>query len=114
MASSPKMKALRIYLDEKWKCKNQPLYREIVERLRQEKIAGATVFRAVEGFGSSFKIHEAHILTMSENLPLVVEVIDRAPQVKRAWDLLQPILPEHCLATVQEIQVLRCSSSQKR
>jgi PII-like signaling protein len=92
-----KAKVLRIYLDENIKSGNRLLYRTIVEKLRTIKIAGATVFKAVEGFGFSARIHDAGLLEISENLPMVVEVVDTPAQIAKA---LKPILAPHCLVTV--------------
>ncbi|HET9869348.1 MAG TPA: DUF190 domain-containing protein [bacterium] len=101
-----KLEVLRVYLDEQWKWKGNLLYRALVEELRRQGASGATVFRAVEGFGSSVKIREAHILEMSENLPLVLEVAETPAQIRKLWKVLSPFLPAKCLATIHSVRAL--------
>lgn len=101
-----KCKTLRIYVDEDIKFHGQLLYRAIVEKVLELKMAGATVFKGVEGFGSSAHIHSAHILEITENLPVLIEVVDTPKQVQKALKAIEPMLPTHCLVTVQDVQVL--------
>jgi PII-like signaling protein len=101
-----KCKILRIFIDEDLKWHNQLLYRAIVEKMLNLKIAGATVFKGVEGFGSSAHIHSSRILEITENLPMVIEVVDTPKQIQKALNAVEPMLPKHCLVTVQDIKVL--------
>ena len=101
-----KCKALRIYLDEDLKWHNQLLYRAMVEKLLNAGLAGASVFKGIEGFGSSAHIHSARILEITENLPVMVEVIDTPKQISKALKVVEPMLPKHCLVTVQDLKVL--------
>lgn len=78
---------LRIYLGESDRWHGRPLFQALVEYLRKEGIAGATVFRAIEGYGAHSQIHTARVLRLSEDLPLVIDVIDRA-------DRIDAVLPE--------------------
>lgn len=80
-------KWLRIYLGESDRWHGRPLHQALVEYLRNEGIAGATVFRAIEGYGAHSHIHTARVLRLSEDLPLVVDVIDQA-------DRIEAVLPE--------------------
>jgi PII-like signaling protein len=106
MAASKKQKVLRIYLDEKMKWKTQLLYRALVEKLLKLGIPGATVFRGLEGFGASAQIHDARILEMSENLPVVVEVVAAPKVVLACLNQIRPMLPKNALVTMQDIQVM--------
>lgn len=102
-----KCKVLRVYVDEELKWKNQLLFRAIVEQLLREGFAGATVFKGIEGFGSSSRIHSARILEVTEKLPVMVEVVDKPVRIQKALRSIEPMLPKHCLVTLQDIQVLR-------
>ncbi len=106
MASLKKQKVLRIYLEEKMKWKNQLLYRALVEKLLKLGIPGATAFRGLEGFGASARIHDARILEMGENLPVVVEVVAPAPVILKSLKSVKEMIPGDCLVTVQDVQVL--------
>jgi len=101
-----KCKALRIYVDEELKWKGKLLYRALAEKMLELRMAGATVFKGVEGFGSSAHIHSARILEMTENLPMLIEVVDHPRRIAQALKAIGPMLPTHCLVTVQDIQVL--------
>lgn len=100
---------LRIFVDEKDRAGAQPLYTAVVELLRQKGVAGATVFRGIEGFGSHHQIHVAKVFSWLPNLPIVIEVVDE-------WSVIEPLLPElqaligDGLLTVEAAQYLRLSS----
>jgi PII-like signaling protein len=85
-------KLLKIYIGESDKWHGKPLSTALVERLREEGLAGATVLRAVEGFGANSRMHTAHILRLSEDLPLVVEVVDRAERIERALPIVDEMV----------------------
>jgi hypothetical protein len=97
---------VRIYIGEADGWHHQSLHTALVERLRKEGFAGATVFHGVSGFGARSVLHTANILRLSEDLPLVIEVVDTAEQVER----LKPILDEMVLeglVTMETVQVLK-------
>src|SRR5581483_8512214 len=76
-------KMLKIYIGESDRWRGKPLATALVERLRAEGMAGATVLRGVEGFGAASRLHTAHILRLSEDLPLVVEDSDSPERIAR-------------------------------
>lgn len=98
-------KSLRIYIGESDKWKGKPLAQALVERLRAEGMAGATVFRAVEGFGANSRIHAAHILELSSDLPLVVEVIDKPERIERILPAVDEMVGDG-LVTLSDVQVV--------
>jgi PII-like signaling protein len=75
-------KLLRIFLGEADRLDGTPLYELIVTKAREQGLAGATVLRGVEGFGARSRIHTAKILRLSEDLPIVVEIVDIEEKVK--------------------------------
>ena len=97
---------LRIFVDERDRAGAQPLYTAVVEMLRKKGVAGATVFRGIEGFGSHHEIHVAKPLSWVPNLPVVIEVVDE-------WNVIEALLPElraligDGLLTVEAAQYLR-------
>jgi len=101
-----KCKTLRIFIDEDKKFEGKLVYKAIIDKLLELKLAGATVFKGIEGFGSSLHMHTARIIEITENLPMVIEVVDKPKEIHRALNAIEPMLPPHCLVTVQEIQVL--------
>jgi PII-like signaling protein len=74
-------KLLRIFLGESDRLDGKPLYESIVLKAREHGLAGATVLRGVEGFGARSRIHTAKILRLSEDLPIVVEIVDTVEKV---------------------------------
>jgi len=77
---------LRIFIGESDLYDGRPLYQAIVEILRRNGLAGATALRGIEGFGKSSRLHTAHILRLSEDLPIVIECVD-------SYDRIESILP---------------------
>src|SRR5262249_42534273 len=96
----------RIFIGEGDKWRHQPLATALVERLRREGFAGATVFHGVAGFGARSVLHTAHILRLSEDLPVVIEIVDSEAHVEK----LIPILDEMVsggLVTIEKVRVLK-------
>lgn len=101
-----KAKRLRVYFDESAKAQGKPLHRFLLEKLKKEGIAGATVFRAIEGFGASTRIHSARLMDIMEDLPLVLEVVEKPSQAIKVLQWVEEVLPESCLVTVEDVRVL--------
>ena len=97
---------LTIYIGENDKWRGQPLYAAILETLKREKIAGATVARGVAGFGAHSHIHTASILRLSEDLPLCIQVVDKPERIAYAIDLVAPMVSEG-LVTVEDVHVIK-------
>lgn len=92
---------LRIYIGESDQWQHKPLYQALVEFFRKENVAGATVLRGVEGFGAHSQIHAAHILRLSEDLPIVVEVVDDAARIEALLPKLNDMVQEGLIITLQ-------------
>jgi PII-like signaling protein len=72
--------------------------------LRKEGLAGATVLRGIEGFGASSRIHTAKVLRLSEDLPIVIECVDRAANIERVLPLLDQMITEGMI-TVEKVEI---------
>ena len=97
---------LRIFIGESDLWHGQPLSNALVERLRKQGFAGATVLRGLAGFGARSVVHTAHLLELSQDLPLVIEVVETEERVKQ----LEPILDEMIgdgLVTLEKVRVLK-------
>src|SRR6266853_2000870 len=88
MQPSRPAKLLRLHFSERDKYQGKPLYEAIIEKCRQLSIAGATVFRGLEGYGESAEIHRHHLVTHDQ--PIVVTIIDSEENIR----LLLPIVEE--------------------
>jgi uncharacterized protein len=97
---------LRIFLGEDDEYRHQPLYRAIVLRARELRLAGATVLRGPMGFGRSNYLHNANILRLSLDLPIVVEIVDETEKIKAFLPELHKMM-RGGLITMERAQVYR-------
>lgn len=98
-------KMLRIHFGEDDKWRGKPLYEAIVIRCRELDIAGATVFRGIEGYGASSLIHKEHLLRSSD-LPIMVSVIDTEEKIRTLLPALDEMVNEGLIA-MSEVEVIR-------
>jgi PII-like signaling protein len=97
---------VRIFFGESDKWHHRPLETALLERLRAEGFAGATVFRGVAGFGANSVIHTTHLLELSSDLPVVMEVIDTEERIAKLTPILEEMLGDG-LVTMEKVKVLR-------
>jgi PII-like signaling protein len=98
-------KLLRIFIGESDTWHGKPLYQAIVERVRREGLAGATVVRGIEGFGARSHLHTARILRLSEDLPVVVEIADTEEHIERVLPILDEMVGDG-LVTMERVHVI--------
>ena len=96
---------LRIFIGESDKRHGRPLYELIVEDARRRGLAGATVLRGTMGFGKNSRIHTAKILRLSEDLPMVVEIVDTPERIAAFLPDLDNMI-EDGMVTLEKVQVL--------
>ena len=99
-------KLLRIHFGEDDKWEGKPLYRAIVEKCRELDIAGATVYRGVEGYGASALIHRAHLLSISYDAPVVVTVVDSEENIRKLIPVLDTMVDEGLIA-MSDVEVIK-------
>lgn len=104
-------KILRIYVGESDQYRGVPLYHAMVLRIRQAGLAGATVTRGIEGFGANSRIHTANILRLSEDLPVVIEVIDTAEKIDAFLPHLDEMVKEGIVITVENVHVVKYAAN---
>jgi len=97
---------VRVFVGESDRWRHQPLHGALVERLRQEGFAGATVFRGIAGFGAHSVLHTSQILRLSDDLPIVIEIVDSEEHVARLLPILEEMITEG-LVTVERVCVLK-------
>jgi hypothetical protein len=103
---------LRIFLGEDDKYNGRPLYEAIVTAARNAKLAGATVLRGPMGYGHSSRLHTTQILRLSEDLPLIVEIVDTEQAIKAFLPILDPMMGSG-LVTLEKLQVLQYGADVK-
>src|SRR5215207_8196690 len=97
---------LRIFIGENDRCGHQPLYEAIVLKAREMHLGGATVLRGPMGFGRSSHLHTAKILRLSEDLPLVIEIVDSEEKINTFLPVLDRMMSSG-LVTLEKVQVLQ-------
>ena len=97
---------LRIFLGENDHWQGRPLYEALVLKAREMHLGGATVLRGPMGFGHSSRLHTAKILRLSEDLPLVIEIVDGEDKIKEFLPVLEEMM-ESGLVTLEKVQVLQ-------
>ena len=96
---------LRIFVGESDRYGHHPLYESIVLRAREQGLAGATVLRGLMGFGKHSVLHTAKILRLSEDLPMIVEIVDSREKVENFLPLLDDIISDG-LVTLERVKVI--------
>lgn len=96
---------LRIFIGESDHWEGQPLSEAIVRRARREGLAGATVIKGAEGFGAHSRIHTSHILRLSADLPLVIEIVDRPERIEAFLPILDEMVQEGMM-TLERVHIV--------
>lgn len=111
MKLSGEGKLIRIFLGEKDQLKHQSLFDAIVNKAREQGLAGATVFRGIEGFGAASRvIHTAKILRLSEDLPLLIEIVDTEEKIRAFLPVLDAVFDEvGCggMITMEKVEIIK-------
>ena len=102
-------KLLRLHFTERDQYAGKPLYEAVVETCRQMKIAGASVFRGLEGYGDTAEIHRRHLLT--HDLPVVVQIVDSEENIRRLLPILENMLDKGLIA-ISGVEIARVQKGQ--
>src|SRR5438876_6650382 len=102
---------LRVFFGEDDKSGRLPLYEAIVMKAREMHLAGATVLRGPMGFGHSSRVHTTKILRLSEDLPIVIEIVDSQEKIERFLPILDEMIGSG-LITLEKVQVLQYGRAQ--
>jgi PII-like signaling protein len=106
MKISGEAKLVRIYIGESDSWQGVPLYEAIVRKVREMGLAGATVIRGVEGFGANSRIHTAKILRLSEDLPVLIEIVDKEERIGAVLPVLDEMIGEG-LITIERVEIIK-------
>ena len=97
-------KLLRIFIGESDKHDGLPLYEWIIKKAREMKMVGATVFRGIEGFGAKSHLHTAKILRLSQDLPILIELIDVEEKIDKFVEIIDPVIKKG-IVTLENVEV---------
>ena len=104
---------LRIFIGESDKYKGMPLYEAIVLKARKLNMAGVTVTRGIMGFGAHSRLHSAKLLSLSDDLPIIIEIVDDKDRIEQ----LIPFLDDHVkegLVTLEKVKVIKYRACEKK
>jgi uncharacterized protein len=103
-------KLLRLHFTERDRHQGKPLYEAIVDKCQELKIAGATVFRGLEGYGDAAEIHRSHILT--HDLPIVVQIVDTEENIQRLLPVLEEMMDKGLIA-MSDVSMVRIQKTSR-
>lgn len=113
MVIKEKGKLLKIFIGESDQWHGEPLYHVIVKKIKENGLAGATVVRGIEGYGSNRKVHSTRILRLSEDLPIVIEVVDMSENINYILEVLDEIVKEGLIIVIQDVEIYRYTRTNK-
>ena len=103
---------LRIFIGESDKHDGMPLFEWIIRQARERSLAGVTITRGIEGYGRASQIHTAKILRLSEDLPIIIEIVDVKEKIEDFIEVVDPVI-DGGLVTVENVQVRLYRSENK-
>jgi len=103
---------LRIFIGEMDSYKGKPLYEQIVLKARELNLAGATVARGIMGFGAESRLHTAKLLRLSEDLPIIIELVDTKENINKLLPFLDEVVEEG-LITIEKVKVIKYRHSNR-
>jgi PII-like signaling protein len=109
-------KLLRVHIGEMDRARHRPLFEVLVAEAREAGLSGATVLRGIESYGASSVVHRARLVELSEDLPIVVEIVDTEEKIRGYLERIDPILDEAAcgvLITLEKVDVLRWAPKKK-
>lgn len=105
---------VRIFIGDSDKWHHRPLHTALLERLRKEGFAGATVIHGVAGFGAASVIHTASIVDLSADLPVLIEVVDDQEHIDKILPILDEMITKGALVTIEKVRVLKYAAGEPR
>ena len=109
MDTSEKTKILKIYISEQAKYHGHNLHHAIVKKMHEMDMAGVTVTRGIEGYGSGKRIHSAKVVELSMDLPIIIEIIDSVSKLELAIPVLKEMVTDG-LMLLAEVEVIQYGS----
>jgi len=106
-----KGKLLKIYIGESDRWHGEALYHAIIKKIKEHGLAGATTIRGIEGFGANSRIHTRHIEVLSQDLPILIEVVDTEERIEEIIKTVEPMITEGLIAVVNEVEIIKYAKS---
>lgn len=117
MEKKDNLKLLRIFVGESDKCKHKALYEEIIFQAKKSGLAGATAVRGIMGFGAHSIIHKTKMIELSNDLPIIIEIVDTEDRIEKFIDTVVLLFDESKnggLITIEKIEVVLYKPGEKK
>ncbi|MEQ8156260.1 MAG: DUF190 domain-containing protein [Clostridiaceae bacterium] len=106
-----KGKLLKIFVGESDKWHHDALYHAIIKKIKEHGLAGATTTRGIEGFGANSRVHTNKIEVLSQDLPIVIEVIDTEDKINEIIKVIEPMITEGLIVVMQDVEIIKYAKS---
>jgi PII-like signaling protein len=102
-----KGKMLKVYIGESDRWQGEALYHAILKKIKEHGLAGATTVRGIEGFGANSRVHTKGIEVLSQDLPIVIEVIDQEERINEIIRIIDPMLTEGIMVVLHDVEIVK-------
>lgn len=109
-----KGKLLKIFMSESDRWHGDALYHVIIKKIKEYGLAGATTVRGVEGFGADSRVHTKNIEVLSQDLPIVIEVIDKEEKINEIIKVIEPMITEGLMVIMHDVEIIKYAKSKDK
>lgn len=109
-----KGKLLKIFIGESDRWHGEALYHAIIKKIKENGLAGATTVRGIEGFGANSRIHTKSMEVLSQDLPIVIEVIDSEERINNIIKVLDPMITEGIMVILHDVEIIKYARPDKK
>lgn len=102
-----KGKLLKIFIGESDRWHGEALYHAIIKVIKNQGLAGATTIRGIEGYGANSRIHTKNIEVLSQDLPIVIEVIDKEERINEVIKIIDPMITEGLMVIMHDVEIIK-------
>jgi len=102
-----KGKLLKIFIGESDKWEHEALYHAIIKKIKEHGLAGATTVRGIEGFGANSRVHTKGIEVLSQDLPIVIEVVDTEKRINEIIKIIDPMITEGLMVMLHDVEIIK-------
>lgn len=106
-------KLLKIFICEGDQWHGEPLYHAIIRKAKEHGLAGATIVKGIEGFGTNSRIHTRRIEALSNNLPVEIEIIDSEEKINEIIKVLEPMMSEGLMMVLKNVEIIKYTKENK-
>lgn len=108
-----KGKMLKIFIGESDKWHGETLYHVIIKKAKELGLAGATTIRGIEGFGANSRVHSAWTEVLSQDLPIVIEIIDKEERINDFIKIIDPMITEGLIVIMHDVEIIKYAKSKQ-